>query len=37
MKMILSFGEIEMNDELKTNELIKLMMRNVFKMICLSF
>ena len=35
--MILSFGEMERDDELKTYELIKWMMRNDFKMIGLSF
>ena len=36
--MILGFGEMnEWDDELKTYELIKWMMRNDFKMIGLSF
>ena len=37
MKTILSFGEMETNDELKTKEIIKWMMRNDFQMIGLSF
>ena len=35
--MILSFGEMETNEELETNELINWMMRNDFKIIGLSF
>ena len=36
-KMILGFGQMELNGELKTNESIKLIMRNDFKIVGLSF